>query len=302
MAKLLSSALMLMAVGLAPSFAVAQSQQPMTRWEDYIPLASIIGSPTERDLTYLNQSLLKKGRCAAAAVKNLPVSVASGQEMRLVAAYEGSCTTGVGALVLTVWTQPRKGVWQEHNQWIVSGADSNLVIPENSMDPQADPFEGFETAFQLDPFNASKLPPWTTGKVTPDLPLGISWRGGMERDLYETVRHGNYQIFCAYRYTMTCFADIPGRNTSQTPILVTQDYTIMYGAKTPTAALDVLLGRTPSLTASELAIKDKAFDDLVDKAARDAVEAAINQSTLPDSTLATEKAAAKAETPPAKKR
>lgn len=293
---------MLMAVGLAPSFAVAQSQQPMTRWEDYIPLASIIGSPTERDLTYLNQSLLKKGRCAAAAVKNLPVSVASGQEMRLVAAYEGSCTTGVGALVLTVWTQPRKGVWQEHNQWIVSGADSNLVIPENSMDPQADPFEGFETAFQLDPFNASKLPPWTTGKVTPDLPLGISWRGGMERDLYETVRHGNYQIFCAYRYTMTCFADIPGRNTSQTPILVTQDYTIMYGAKTPTAALDVLLGRTPSLTASELAIKDKAFDDLVDKAARDAVEAAINQSTLPDSTLATEKAAAKAETPPAKKR
>lgn len=302
MAKLFSSALMLMVVGLAPSFAVAQSQQPMTRWEDYIPLASIIGNPTERDLTYLNQSLLKKGRCAAAAVKNLPVSVNTGQEMRLVAGYEGNCTTGVGALVLTVWTQPRKGVWQEHNQWIVSGADSNLVIPENSMDPQADPFEGFETAFQLDPFNASKLPPWATGKVTPDLPLGINWRGGMERDLYETVRHGNYQIFCAYRYTMTCFADIPGRNTSQTPILVTQDYTIMYGAKTPTAALDVLIGRTPSLTAGELAIKEKAFDDLVDKAARDAVEAAINQGTLPDATPATEKAAAKSKTAPAKKR
>lgn len=302
MAKLVSSALMLMVFGLAPSFAVAQNRPPMTRWEDYIPLASIIGNPTERDLTYLNQSLLKKGRCATAAVRNLPISVVTGQEMKLVAAYEGSCTTGVGALVLTVWTQPRKGVWQEHNQWIISGADSNLVIPESSMDPQVDPFEGFETAFKLDPFDASKLPPWTTGKVTPDLPLGINWRGGMERDLYEAVRQGDYQIFCAYRYTMTCFADIPGRKTSQTPILVTQDYTIMYGAKTPTAALDVLLGTTPSLTASQLAMKEKEIDDLVDKAARDAVEAAINQGTLPDTTVATEKAAAKSKTAPAKKR
>ncbi len=302
MAKLVAAALTLMFVCFVPSIASAQNQKPnLTRWEDYIPLASRIGSPTERDMTNLKQELSKNDRCAAATMRNLPISNATGQEMRLIAAYEGDCDTGVGALVLTVWTQPRKGVWQTHNQWATSGADSYLVIPQRSIEPQADPFDGFETAFQLDPFHASKLPPWTAGKITPSLPLGLTWRSGMERDLYETVRSGDYQIFCAYRYTMTCFADLPGRNTSQTPILVTQDYAFMYGAKTPAAALDVLIGKTPSLTASELAIKEKAFDDLVDKAARDAVDAAINQGTLPGATLATE-TAAEAKTPPAKKR
>ena len=124
----------------------------------------------------------------------------------------------------------------------------------------------------------------------------------MERDLYEAVRDGNYPVYCAYSYTMTCFADLPGRNTSQTPILVTQNYAAMYEARTPVAALDVLIGKTPSLTASELAIKEKAFDDLVDKAARDAVEAAINQGTLPGATSASEKTSAKAKTSATKNR
>ncbi|MCZ8282071.1 MAG: hypothetical protein O9286_07480 [Aquidulcibacter sp.] len=303
MTKLLTSALAPLVASLAPTVSAAQSQQAIaTRWEDYIPSASRIASPTQRDMATLNQNLSKKGRCAAATMRNLPPSDTTGQERRMIAAYEGQCTTGVGAVVLTLWTQPRKGVWEVHNQWATSGAESNLVVMPKDFDPELDQVSRFETAFQLDPFQASKLPPWTTGKVTPDLPLGINWRGGMERDLYETVRRGNYQIFCAYRYTMTCFADIPGRNTSQTPILVTQNYAALYEARMPTAALDVLLGKTPSLTVSELAIKEKAFDDLVDKAARDVVEAAINQATLPGATPVPEKTAAKAKSSPVKKR
>lgn len=303
MAKPWISAFALVGASLAPTFSTAQSQQAnLARWEDYISSASTLGGPTERDMAKFNNELSKTGRCAVATMRNLPPSETTGQEQRMIAAHDGQCTTGVGAVVLTLWTQPRKGVWERHNQWVTSSLESNLLLVSKDINPELDQVRRFETAFQLDPFPASKLPPWRNGKITPDLPMGLIWRGGMERDLYEAVRDGGYPVYCAYSYTMTCFTDLPGRNTSQTPILVTQNYAIMYGARTPAAALDVLLGKTPSLTAGELALKEKAFDALVDKAARDAVEAAINQGTLPDATQLSKKTAGTAETTPTKRR
>lgn len=274
----------------------------MPHWEDYIQSASSIARPTKLDMDKLNQDLEKQGRCAAAAVKNLPASEADGRAMKLIAAYDGDCSTGVGAIAMTVWKQSGNGVWAQHNQWVTSGADVNLMIVSREFAPQVDQIGRFQSAFQLDPFHASKLPDWTSGKVMPNLAAGLEWRGGMERELYETVRSGDYQIFCSYLYTMACFADLPGRSTRQTPILITRGYADMYEAKTPAAALDVLLGRTPSLTPSGLAIKEKALDDLVDKAARDAVAAAINQGTMPDSPTASGKATSQATIPPPKKR
>ena len=280
--KRLVSLCALLLASAAPTFSPAQSQRPiLPHWEDYILSASSIARPTKLDKDKLNQTLEKQGRCAAAAVKNLPASDADGSAMKLIAAYDGDCSTGVGAIAMTVWKQSGNGVWEHHNQWVTSGAEVSLVIGPREFAPQVDQIHRFESAFQLDPFNASKLPAWTSGKIMPNLAAGLEWRGGMERELYEAVRSGDFQVFCFYVYTMACFADLPGRSTRQTPILITRGYADMYEAKTPATALDVLLGKTPSLTPSEVAEKQKAVEELVDKAARDAVAAAINQATIP---------------------
>ncbi|MCE2891710.1 MAG: hypothetical protein LW848_11420 [Hyphomonadaceae bacterium] len=293
----------LLLASVVPTFSEAQSQRPMMpHWEDYIRSASAIARPTKLDKDKLNQDLEKQGLCAAAAVKNLPASEADGRAMKLIAAYDGDCSTGVGAIAMTVWKQSGNGVWEQHNRWVTAGAEVNLVILPKEFAPQVDQIGRFESAFQLNPFHASKLPAWTSGKIMPNLAAGLEWRGGMERDLYEAVRGGDYQIFCAYLYTMACFADLPGRNTSQTPILMTRGYADMYEAKTPHAALDVLLGKTPSLTPSQVAAKQRAVEEMVEEAARDAVSAAINQVGLLEDPTAAKKAAPQATTPPPPKK
>jgi hypothetical protein len=259
-----------------PTLTLGQSQgsAQMSREDYFITQAAAIASPSYSDPAEVNRDLRKQGRCAALAIKNLLKREASDRSLVLTAAYEGDCRHGVGGLVLALWQQSSETTWEFKNMWATTGSYGSYEQLAGPVGPRPEQIAEFQAAFQrdqLDPFPASKLPAWPVGKVMPNLPLGVEWQAGMERELYEAVRAGDYRIFCAYHFTMTCFADIPGRNTQRTPILVTNGFWNMYDTKSAAAALDVVLGNKPSLTLTELAAKNKAQEDRMAKAARDAV-------------------------------
>ncbi len=306
MTKSLISTCTIFTFGLVPTVALSQTYQfDPASLKKYISTAAKIGSPANPDSIKVNQDLRQQGRCAAYAIKNLPNAKADGSGMALTAAFESDCKAGVGGLVLTLWKQSGESAWEIQNRWATISTHGNYQQLPDSILRWPHQIAEFQASFQrdqLDPFPSSKLPAWKLGMIMPDLPLGLAWRHGMERELYETVRANDYQVFCSYSSTLVCFANLPARGISRNPILVTDGYGDIYNAHTAAAALDVLLGKTPSLTPSEVAEKQKAGEEMVDKAARDAVAAAINQGTMPDSPTATEKATSQATTPPPKKR
>lgn len=306
MTKSLISTCTLIVFSLVPAVALPQTYQfDPASLEKHISTAARIGSPANPDSIKVNQDLIQQGRCAAYAIKNLPNSKADGSGMALTAAFESDCKAGVGGLVLTLWKQSGKSAWKIQNRWATISTHGNYQQLPDSIIRWPHQIAELQASFQreqLDPFPSSKLPAWKQGMIIPNLPLGLARQDGIERELYETVRAGDYQIFCSYSSTLVCFATLPARGISRIPILVTDGYGDIYDARTAAAALDVLLGKTPSLTPSEVAEKQKAVEELVDKAARDAVSAAINQGTMPESPTAIEKAASQATPPPPKKR
>jgi hypothetical protein len=110
-----------------------------------------------------------------------------------------------------------------------------------------------EKAISLDPIAASKLPAWPQGAVVPTLPAGLEWRESAERDLYEAIRAGNYQVYCIYAGQITCAADVPLRPGRMVPMLTVSNLRELYEPADAKEALAVLTGDRPQLTSTELA-------------------------------------------------
>ncbi len=271
---------------LIPNLLMAQSQPAqMTQLERNIASAVSIGGPSFTDAAEINRDLIQQGRCAAYAIQPVSAAVAGGEAQILTTAYEGDCQSGGGGVVITLHKQVAPTLWQIENLWTIHSHHRSAPQKAGSTGFQSDEIMAFQAKFQRDqlaPFPASKLPAWEAGKVIPNLPLGVEWEDGMERELYEAVRAGGYPVFCAYDLKMTCFADLPGRKTRTKPLLVTNGYWNVYETETSQAALDVMLGKTPSITASALAAKEKAMNMQVDAMAKGLISGKINKRPSPE--------------------
>jgi hypothetical protein len=197
--------------------------------------------------------------CPAAASRSFPAALGL-PELRVGLAYDGPCQNAVagGAIALSIATEAdaRAGLGYLHF-WTLD-ADAVGFGPQSHTGMSRDDIRlqlrhRLGQALDLRMIPAGALPQWPEGAVTPNLPRGLVWMGGVERELYEAVRRADRPVLCLDSGKLVCGAMVPARGPSLVTVLETGAYLDLYGSIDQRAAVDILTGETPELSPDQLA-------------------------------------------------
>jgi hypothetical protein len=235
--------------------------RPSFNWQDHIldahqqsaPFRAGGGNAIDKQ-RYENELL--RGKCKATHERPLPADATSSSSV-LIIGYSGQCSWA-GAVVISIWQKTTENTYDYKSAWTLSAADIGVDV--------TGPTEGvsnarymetvnvrLKNAISLDPFPSGRLPVWTQGKVIPTLPLGLTWSGGAERELYEAIRAGNYQVYCVYGFQIKCAAEVPDRPGAMIDVLSADGLFDIYGVRETRPAIALLTGETPAMTATQVA-------------------------------------------------
>lgn len=247
----------------AASHALAQSRTGPAHWEQYAGLAiaqSLGALASDPDSIEANNNAPEamRDRCSAMA-RGLWTMPDTGAPLDVGFGFHGQCNAGLplGALSVHIGTSDQaSNTGRVLFSWTIESG--RIGIGPIAVDGTTVPERLVETRRQLNALAASRLiranalPPWPAGETVPSLPLGVTWAGGVERELYEAIRARNHPVLCLFNYTMLCGAFVPERGNRVIEVLLVQGLGGPYRLRQQTDALDALTGARPPITQQEL--------------------------------------------------
>lgn len=279
MAHRLSRALGVAALALATgaaSHALAQSWTGTANWEQYAgpaisqSLAALASTPASIEATN-NSPESTRDLCSVMA-RGLWTMPDTGASLNVGLGFHGHCsaTAPTGALAVHVgMSDQASSTGRILFSWTIDS--SRLGIGPVAVLGTSVPERLVETRSQLNAMAASRLisssalPPWPAGATVPSLPLGVSWAGGVERELYEAIRARNTPVICLFNDTMLCGAYVPERGNRVVEVLVVQGLGGPYRLRQQADALDALTGARPPITQQELATWEADQDAIMQR-------------------------------------
>lgn len=270
------------ALAFVCSAAMAQTPFRADAWRDHFGEAFMQIGRTSQPLANDPEATVTmpfvRGKCEANKTRMLRETSPTVRNFSI--GFSGQCG-GVGAAVVTIDKVLSETATRNIAIWSFPAGDAGIETfgPVHGVTKAAfmeKVNKALETAISLDPFPASRLPAWEHGQTIPKLPLGLAWRSGAERELYEAIRVQNHEIVCVYAYEMACAAIVPERGQHMVPVLSVRGLSDIYGATSVSAALAILTGTTSALNpaqfeaakAREDAKAQRAFDGAMDIARR----------------------------------
>jgi hypothetical protein len=242
------------------AFAQPRSGPRSFNWQDFAIDAMQLATPGTRNSQ--NDPIVKRGiesqqlrgKCQSSNERNLADSRDFKNQMVTIG-YNGQCNYA-GAIAIALWQKTGPEEFVSSSFWSLSAGEVGIDDMGPTMGVSVEQWmvaveTKLEKAISVDPFPASKLPPWPQGKVIPALPLGLTWRGSADRELYESIRAGNYRVFCIFSSGFSCAAEVPERGTQMIPMISAFGLAEYYAVTRPVEGLAVLTGQTPSLTQQE---------------------------------------------------